>query len=212
MTSAISVSPLPLVASLLVLGVVSTLVSVPLRYAVAGALGPLPMVLLYGATVNHVTALDVLVGVLKGALAATGLMVAVATTPGPQLLAPLVRYLPTWASIAVLVTYRAVFRLAERVMYSRRAVRLRGGLPPWSLNSTRLWRRIEVFGAIAGVTLLGAIDLGGRYGDALRLRGVPPRVRTERLDTSSVRLATRVVMGVAVLELVIGVAGRLVRS
>jgi energy-coupling factor transporter transmembrane protein EcfT len=168
------------------------------------------MVLLYGATVAHVTTLDVAVAAFKAAVSTTGVLVAVASTSGPQLLGPLVSRLPPWASVAALVTYRAVFGLADRVASSQRATRVRGGLPPWTLLDGSGYRRVRTFGAIAGAVLIGAIDLGGRHGDAVRLRGLPQMARrNDDVDPAAVWVATRVLVSIAVVEVAVAAVGRL---
>ena len=207
----------PLAVVLVMVVGVGQFARVPWRWVFAATVGPLPMVLLYGLTVGHFAAMDMAVAAMRGAVSATGVLVAVAAVPGPRLLATPVRFLPAWAGIALLVTHRSTVVLAARVAGVRRAIRLRGGLPAWvrsgSGGSDRggngLWRRAEAVGAIGGSILLGAIDLGARHGDALRLRGLPPR--PTHAGTESATFATRVLVAVALLEVVVAPAGRTFR-
>lgn len=210
--SSITVGPLVVVLTLLV--TVGWFARVPWRWVIVATVGPMPMVLMYGLTVGHLTALDVAVAALRAAVSVTGVLVSVAAVPGPRLLATPVRFLPSWAAIAVLVTYRSTIVLAARVLRVRRAVRLRGGLPAWVPGGSgtsesarrRIWTRVETVGSIGGSVLLGAIDLGARHGDALRLRGVPSRHLPARSVVKTP--ATRVLFALALVETAVAVAGR----
>ena len=219
--SAVGASILPLALVLALVAAVGQFARVPWRWVFVATVGPTPMVLLYGMSVGHFAAVDMAVAAMRGAVSATGVLVAVAAVPGPTLLATPVRLLPPWAGIALLVTHRSTVLLAARVAGVRRAVRLRGGLPAWvSIGSDRprgngLWRRAEALGAIGGSILLGAIDLGARHGDALRLRGLPPR-RAHGADgpattPTHATWATRVLLVVALLEIAVAAAGRTIR-
>ena len=216
-TSAVGATMTPLAVVLVMVVGVGQFARVPWRWVFTATVGPLPMVLLYGMTVGHFAAMDMAVAAMRGAVSATGVLVAVAAVPGPRLLATPVKFLPSWAGIALLVTHRSTVLLAARVAAVRRAIRLRGGLPACvrsgSGGSDRggngLWRRAEAVGAISGSILLGAIDLGARHGDALRLRGLPPR--PTHAGTESAMFATRVLVAVALLEVVVAAAGRTFR-
>jgi hypothetical protein len=207
--SAMSVTVAPLASILVVLIGIGALARVPWRWVVAATASPLPIVVMYGATVGHLSFVDFVVAAMRGAVTVTGVLVAVNAVPGPRLLATPVGLMPSWAGTAILVTHRASFLLASRVAAARRTIRLRGGLPPWLPLTTGVQRRAVALGAIGGVTLLGAIDLGARHGDALRLRGLPPRAHRGDFKASS--FATHFLLAVALFEIAVAAAGRAFR-
>ena len=83
--SAMSITVAPLVLVLVMLVGLGTLVRVPWRWVVGATASPLPMVLMYGATVGNLTVVDLVVATMKGAVAVTGVLVATASVPGPRL-------------------------------------------------------------------------------------------------------------------------------
>lgn len=118
---------------------------------------------------------DVLTGslfVVKAVGAALAAVVLICSTPYPQVFAPLQRVLPEVVGDAMLMTYRALFLLAEKFDRLRIAIRLRSGLA----------RRQPLRAARATVSALGslvlyAFDLSQREYDVMRLRGYEGRLR-----------------------------------
>jgi energy-coupling factor transporter transmembrane protein EcfT len=110
--------------------------------------------------------------VLKAVTAALAAVTLIATTPYPQVFAPLQRVLPEIVGDALLMTYRSLFLLVEKFERLLMAVRLRSGLAG----------RSPVRAARAGASALGglvlyAFDLAEREYDVMRLRGYEGRLR-----------------------------------
>lgn len=110
--------------------------------------------------------------VAKAVTAALAAVVLVFTTPYPQVFAPLQRILPEVVGDSMLMTYRSLFLLGEKLDHLRVAVRLRSGLA----------KGHPVRAARAGASALGslilyAFDLSQREYDVMRLRGYEGRLR-----------------------------------
>jgi energy-coupling factor transporter transmembrane protein EcfT len=130
---------------------------------------------IFAAVFAFAAAPDALTGslfVAKAVTAALAAVVLVCTTPYPQIFAPIQRIVPGVVGDAMLMTYRSLFLLAEKLERLRIAVRLRSGLT----------RRQPIRAARAAVSALGglvlyAFDLSQREYDVMRLRGYEGRLR-----------------------------------
>lgn len=142
----------------------------PRRLALAAAAYPLPFVLLF-VVLRWDGALATALGVALRPITATLVTVwLVATTPYPDLFAPLSRALPRGIADGLFLTYRALFAFLARSERLFRALRLRGG--------TRLpaRRRLTVAGEGIGTLVLHGFERSERLHAAMRLRGFDGRV------------------------------------
>ncbi len=93
----------------------------------------------------------------------------VATTPYPDLFAPLSRVLPANVADGLFITYRALFELVERSERLVRALKLRG-------VSGRLGRRLRASGGSLGTLVLFSFERSERLYATMLLRGHSGRV------------------------------------
>ena len=108
---------------------------------------------------------------LKALTAAQAMVLLIATTPYPDVLAPLGRLLPRLVADGLFVTYRSLFLLLEELDHVLTALRFRGGL--------RRRQPIASGSNVArslGMLLVRAIDLAERLYDVLRVRGYRGRL------------------------------------
>jgi len=108
---------------------------------------------------------------LKSLTAAQAMVLLIATTPYPDVFAPLGRLLPRLVADGLFITYRSLFLLLEELGHVLTALRLRGAL--------RRDRPIASGANVArslGMLLIRAIDLSERLYDVLRLRGYRGRI------------------------------------
>jgi cobalt/nickel transport system permease protein len=94
----------------------------------------------------------------------------VATTPYPDLFAPVSRLLPSNTGDGLFITYRALFELIGRAERLTRALRLRGGV------SGPLDRRLAASGESVGTLVLHSFDRSQRLYAAMMLRGHSGRI------------------------------------
>ena len=94
----------------------------------------------------------------------------VATTPYPDLFAPLSRVLPGNVADGLFITYRALFELIDRTERLMRAVQLRGGV------SGKLRRRLTASGESLGTLVLHSFDRSERTYATMLLRGHSGRI------------------------------------
>ena len=94
----------------------------------------------------------------------------VATTPYPDLFAPLSRVLPGNVADGLFITYRALFDLIDRTERLMRALRLRGGV------SGRLRRRLTASGESLGTLVVHSFDRSERMYATMLLRGHSGRI------------------------------------
>jgi cobalt/nickel transport system permease protein len=109
--------------------------------------------------------------VLKAVTAALAAVTLIATTPYPQVFAPLQRVLPGIVGDALLMTYRSLFLLVEKFERLRTAVRLRSGL-----SRGAPVRAMRAAASSLGGLVLYAFDLAEREYDVMRLRGYEGRL------------------------------------
>jgi cobalt/nickel transport system permease protein len=110
--------------------------------------------------------------VVKAVTAALAAVVLVFTTPYPQVFAPIQRVVPEIVGDAMLMTYRSLFLLGEKLDHLRTAVRLRSGL-----SKGRPLRAGRAAASALGSLVLYAFDLSQREYDVMRLRGYEGRLR-----------------------------------
>lgn len=94
----------------------------------------------------------------------------VATTPYPDLFAPISRCLPGNTADGLFVTYRALFELIARTERLMRALRLRGGV------TGKLRRRLAASGESIGTLVLYSFGRSERMYATMRMRGHNGRI------------------------------------
>jgi cobalt/nickel transport system permease protein len=118
---------------------------------------------------------DALTGALfvaKAMTAALASVVLIFTTPYPQVFALIQRIVPEIVGDAMLMTYRSLFLLGEKLDRLRIAVRLRSGL-----SKGHPVRAARAGASALGSLILYALDLSQREYDVMRLRGYEGRLR-----------------------------------
>ncbi len=110
--------------------------------------------------------------VAKAVTAALGAVTVMYTTPYPYVFGLAQRYLPTIVGDALLMTYRSLFLLAEKLSSLLVAVRLRSGL-----SARQPLRAARATTQALGGLLLYAFDLAQREYDVMRLRGYEERLQ-----------------------------------
>ncbi len=128
--------------------------------------------------------------VMKAVTAALAALLVVFTTPYPQVFAPLQRVMPSIVGDSLLMTYRSMFILLEKLGVLVRAVRLRSaGRGP--LADARATTR-----ALGGL-LLYALDLAQRDYDIMRLRGYEGGLRIAALRSRNPAVDAALITGTA---------------
>jgi energy-coupling factor transporter transmembrane protein EcfT len=110
--------------------------------------------------------------VTKAVTAALAAVVLACTTPYPQVFAPVQRIVPEVVGDAMLMTYRSLFLLADKLDRLRIAVRLRSGLA-----GRHPLRAARAAASALGGLVLYAFDLSQREYDIRRRRGYDGRLR-----------------------------------
>lgn len=193
--------------ALVLAGIAAALAAVVVATRLPGR--PLAMLAAYPAFFAAVFAattsagpLDAAVVVAKAVTSALAALVIVFSTPYPQMLAPVQRLVPRVLSDALLLTYRSLFLLVEKLEHLVRAARLRAGLaagrPVASARSAML--------ALGGL-LLYSLDLSQRTYDVMRVRGYEGRLRVATRSSRSPVLDVAV-MGAGMGFLVVAVVFR----
>lgn len=113
--------------------------------------------------------------VMKAVTAALVFVTLMFTTPYPQVFAPIQRVTPQVVGDALLMTYRSLFILAEKLGNLVRAVRLRSGL-----SGRQPIRAAKATARALGGLLLYSLDLAQREYDILYLRGYEGGFRTQK--------------------------------
>jgi energy-coupling factor transporter transmembrane protein EcfT len=184
----LSSTPWPLLAGYLALIVAAATCRLPLRSLVLASLLPVPLIGLYAVSRWDGSPLTPLTIVGKGLVTAMAGLLVAATTPFPDLLAPPTRVLPRLVGDSLVLTYRAIFILAERVEALWLGIRARGGFfrrpplgaLPWSARGTTIGRRLDVTTTGLALSLLRGIDLNTRMYDVMRMRGYQGRLAPTR--------------------------------
>lgn len=94
----------------------------------------------------------------------------VATTPTPDLFAPISRFLPRSMADGLFITYRALFELLGRAERLRRALTLRGG------GAESFRRRLTTTGECVGTLVLYSFERSERLYATMLLRGHSGRI------------------------------------
>ncbi len=157
--------PVALFGVLLALAGGAAALRLPLRSMWVLALYPalFALVFAFAAAPGAVTALLI---VLKAVTAAFTVVTLMFTTPYPQVFAPIQRITPGIVGDALLMTYRSLFILAEKLAGLTRAVRLRAGV-----SARQPLRSAKATTRALGGLLLYSFDLAQREYDILYLRG-----------------------------------------
>jgi energy-coupling factor transporter transmembrane protein EcfT len=206
----LSRSPWPLACAYAVLLAAGVSAGLPARTLALLSLLPVPLVGLYALSRwdGSLSGLAVPVTIVgKGMVTSLAGLLAVATTPYPDLLAPLTGVLPRTLADSLVLTYRGIFLLWARAETLWIAVRARGasfvrprpGALPWAARGTSLRRRVEVAAAGLALATVRGADLSATMYDVMRLRGYQGRLAPARplgLRTSDWRAAA---LGLALL-------------
>ncbi len=171
--------PVALLGVLLALTGGAAALRLPLRSMWVLALYPalFALVFAFAAAPGPVTALVIVVKAVTAAFTVVALMF---TTPYPQVFAPIQRITPGIVGDALLMTYRSLFILAEKLADLTRAVRLRAGV-----SARQPLRSAKATTRALGSLLLYSFDLAQREYDILYLRGYEGGMRvTPRRSTS----------------------------
>ncbi|MDZ4168581.1 MAG: energy-coupling factor transporter transmembrane component T [Coriobacteriia bacterium] len=166
---------------------------VKLRLALGLAAYPavFALVFAFASAPDLMTATVIVVKAVTSALAA---VLVVLTTPYPQVFAPIQRVMPGIVGDALLMTYRAIFILAEKFSNLLRAIRLRAGL-----RGKSAVRSIRVTAAAVGGLLLYSVDLAQRDYDIMRIRGYEGALRITPFRSRSRKADVTLVIGSVVL-------------
>lgn len=131
----------------------------------------------FASAPDALTAALIIVKAVTAALAAVMLMF---TTPYPQVFALVQRVTPSLVGDTLLMTYRALFLLADKLSHLTRAVRLRSGV---ALNQPL--RAARATSRALGGLILYSLDLSQREYDVLLLRGYEGRLKVTPQRSSS---------------------------
>lgn len=166
----VSWNSLVLTATLLVLAAVVVATGLDVRLALGLAAYPA----LFAAVFAFASAPSVAIAVtivLKAMAAALAAVLLTLTTPYPLLFSTVQRFTPALVGDALLMTYRAIFLLANRFAEMLRIIRLRSPRRPG------LAVRARSFSSALGNLLLYSLDLAQRDYDIMRVRGYSGRLR-----------------------------------
>lgn len=162
-----------LVVGSLALALVAIAASARLRGRLVLSLAGYPA--LFAAVFAFSAATSLLGGVtivLKAVTAALAAVIVILTTPYPYVFAPIQRIVPAIVGDALLMTYRSLFLLLEKLGNLITASRLRAGLRAGHpVRSARATTR-----ALGGL-LIYSFDLSQRSYDIMRMRGYEGRLR-----------------------------------
>jgi len=158
-------------AAALVVIVLALTARLPMRIYLPLMLYPVLFLLILFVSVNGLP-LDAALMIGFRVLAITGSVVLfLMTTSFPAIFGTLGRVLPSTLVAALFFTYRAIFIISDGIVNTRTALHLRGGTD---------WRHpvstLRHFGMALGHFLVHAIDMSGRMGDGLRVRGFANRI------------------------------------
>ncbi len=163
----------------------------PLRRMLPLALYPA----VFAAVFAFASAPSVLSAVLiigKAVTAALGGVILMFATPYPQVFAIVQRLVPGIVGDALLMTYRSLFLLAEKLTNLTTAVKLRSGLAAG--QPVRAFRATT---RSLGGLLLYSLDLSQREYDVLRLRGYEGRLRVRAIPSADRAMDRAIVVGAA---------------
>jgi energy-coupling factor transporter transmembrane protein EcfT len=153
----------------------------------------------FASAPDGLTAALIVTKAVTAALAAVMLMF---TTPYPQVFALVQRVTPGLVGDTLLMTYRALFLLAEKLSHLTRAVRLRSGV---ALNQPL--RAARATSRALGGLILYSLDLSQRQYDVLLLRGYEGRLKVTPQRSTS-RAADAATLAAGALALCTAIAWR----
>lgn len=159
----------------------------PLRHMLPLALYPAVFAAVF-AFASAPSALSAILIIGKAVTAALAGVTLMSSTPYPQVFSIAQRFLPGIVGDALLLTYRSLFLLAEKLTSLTTAIRLRAGI-----SGAQPIRSLRATTRALGGLLLYSLDLSQREYDVLRLRGYERRLRT-RPVTSGDRTMDRAVL------------------
>ncbi len=197
----VSTNALVVLALLLVLLAVISAERLPARSMLPLAAYPA----IFAAVFAFASAPDVLAAsliVVKAVTAALAAVTLMFTTPYPQVFAAVQRVTPGLVGDALLMTYRAIFILADKLGDLTRAVRLRSGI-----SGTHPVRSARATTRALGGLLLYSVDLAQREYDVLVLRGYSGRLKVAEQPSRAPRTDVALLAG-AVALLVLAIAWR----
>lgn len=188
-TVVVTTDVLVLTSALLLLLALATGMRMPLGRMISLALYPA----VFAAVFAFASAPSVLSAILiigKAVTAALGGVVLMFSTPYPQVFGIVQRYVPGIVGDALLMTYRSLFLLAEKLVNLTTAVRLRSGL-----SGRQPIRAMRATTRALGGLLLYSLDLSQREYDVLRLRGYERRLRVRALPSADRAMDRTLVIG-----------------
>jgi cobalt/nickel transport system permease protein len=143
---------------------------VPLKLVVAAATTPILFSLIFVFAHARADWGESLMLFARPMIASLTAVWLVASTPYPDLFAPLSRILPRAVGDSLFLTYRAVFALMDQVERMWKALRLRGAM------ARPVRQRFAVMGEAVGTVVLAGFDRSHRLYQAMRLRGHSGRI------------------------------------
>ncbi|MDZ4655922.1 MAG: energy-coupling factor transporter transmembrane component T [Coriobacteriia bacterium] len=182
---------LMLLSALLLLLSLATGMGMPLRRMVPLALYPAVFAAVF-AFASAPSALSAVLIVGKAVTAALGSIVLMFSTPYPRVFAIMQRFVPGIVGDALLMTYRSLFLLAEKLTNLLTAIKLRAGL-----SGRQPVRAFRATTRALGGLLLYSLDLSQREYDVLRLRGYERRLRVRTVPSADVAMDRALLVGAA---------------
>ncbi|MDO9557306.1 MAG: energy-coupling factor transporter transmembrane component T [Coriobacteriia bacterium] len=180
---------LVLLSALLLLLALAAGMGMPLRHMLPLALYPA----VFAAVFAFASAPSVLSAVLivgKAVTAALGSIVLMFSTPYPQVFAIIQRFVPGIVGDALLMTYRSLFLLAEKLTNLSTAIKLRAGLA-----GRQPVRAVGATTRALGGLVLYSLDLSQREYDVLRLRGYEGRLRVRTIPSADGAMDRALLLG-----------------
>ncbi len=182
---------LVLLSALVLLLALASGMRMPLRRMVPLALYPAVFAAVF-AFASAPSALSAILIVGKAVTAALGGVVLMFSTPYPQVFAIVQRFVPGIVGDALLMTYRSLFLLAEKLANLTTAIKLRSGL-----SGRQPVRAFRATTRALGGLLLYSLDLSQREYDVLRLRGYERRLRVRTMPSADVAMDRALLVGAA---------------
>jgi len=182
---------LVLLSALVLLLALAAGMGMPLRRMVPLALYPAVFAAVF-AFASAPSALSAILIVGKAVTAALAGVVLMFSTPYPQVFGIVQRFVPGIVGDALLMTYRSLFLLAEKLASLSTAIKLRSGL-----SGRQPIRAFRATTRALGGLLLYALDLSQREYDVLRLRGYERRLRVRALPSADVAMDRALLVGAA---------------
>ena len=190
-TVIVTTDVLVLLSALLLLVALAAGMGMPLRHMLPLAAYPAVFAAVFAfASAPSVLSAILIVG--KAVTAALGGVILMFSTPYPQVFAIVQRFVPGIVGDALLMTYRSLFLLAEKLANLSTAVKLRSGI-----SGRQPVRAFRATTRALGGLLLYSLDLSQREYDVLRLRGYERRLRVRTMPAADVAMDRALVVGAA---------------